>query len=108
MRWPQFTLRRLFAAVTLIGIGIPVLIDGSRREMQNPRSNAEDDVARCVMGLGSSLIASGTCLLFARLRYAALVGILALGFPFALLVVLVWGAIIFNAVWYGLTGIRLL
>lgn len=86
MRWTV-------AAATLLG-GIVVLVVGVYLETRNPRSNAEDDFAWCLLAVGVSMLGTGISIPFVRPLWVAVV---ALGLPFVAYVLAVsafWGWVV--------------
>jgi hypothetical protein len=83
-------------------IGLIVFAEGAYLETRNPRSNAEDDVAWLVLGVGVTMIAIGASTPFAPLWAVALIGTASPFVAFGLAVVVVWSVIILNAIFHYL------
>ena len=104
MKQPQFTLRRLLLAVSVLSIGVVVMIHGACLELRNPRSNAEDDLAWQVLAAGTSLIGIGIGLIFRRPKLTASLPILFPALGFALMVTVFWVCIFGYFVWQTVFG----
>jgi hypothetical protein len=90
----QFSLRRFFLIISVLGIGLGVLAKGCALEMQNPRTNEQDAAAWLQMGFGMSLIGTGVSLPFRRRSLTIAIAVCAPFVAFMLLVVIYWAALI--------------
>ena len=84
-------------AVALFCAGCAVFADGIYLETRNPRSNAEDDVAWCVLGVGVAMTAAGASLPFLPIWLVILIAIASPLIAFGTAVIVVWSVIILNA-----------
>jgi putative Mn2+ efflux pump MntP len=100
----QFTIRRLLFAFFVFAVGLTVLIEGVRRETANPRSNAEDLVALCVLAVGVSLVSAAASIPFAKRLTVAAIAFASPFIAYVLLVMLIWGSIICFALWKAVFG----
>jgi hypothetical protein len=90
-------------AVALFFAGLALFGDGVYLETRNPRSNAEDDVALCVLAAGVALITIGTSLPFLPIWAVALIGIVSPFAAFGVAVIVFWMIVMLNAVFrFGL------
>jgi hypothetical protein len=85
---PHGKRRRLALALTAIGLGI--FVAGLYLETRNPRSNNEDDVAWCILGIGAFLTGVGVSLRFVPTWLSIAIGIASPFVAFALAVTVVW------------------
>jgi hypothetical protein len=77
---------------------LAVFADGVYLETRNPRSNAEDEIALCVIGLGVGLISIGTSLPYLPIWVVAVVGVVSPFVAFAVAVIVFWLIVMVNAV----------
>lgn len=89
---------RWILAITIAVIGLAVFVYGIHLETQNPRTNAEDDFAWFVLAVGTAMTAAGIAMPFLRLKYVAVVAVVAPPVAFSAAVVVIWTLIILNAV----------
>ena len=81
-------------AVIASVVGLAIFAIGCYLETRNPRSNAEDDLAWLVLGIGVSLVAFGVSLWILRPLFALIIAIIAPPVAFCLAVVIVWACLI--------------
>jgi hypothetical protein len=85
-------------AVALLCAGCAVFADGIYLETRNPRSNVEDDIALCVLGIGVAMMAAGASLPFLPIWLVVTVAIVSPSIAFSIAVAVVWSVIILNAI----------
>jgi hypothetical protein len=71
-------------------------------ETRNPRSNVEDDVAWCVLAVGTAMTATGCFSPYLRLRYVPLVALAAPFVAFAAAASVVWSLILLGAILHAI------
>jgi len=84
-------------AAAVFGTGLLTMIVGGWLETRNPRSNAEYDLAWCLMAAAMCLIGAGISLPFARPTVVILTSIASPIAGWCLLVVVYWSAMLFNS-----------
>jgi len=84
-------------AVALFCAGCVVFAAGLYLETRNPRSNAEDDFAWRVLGVGVAMMAAGASLPFVPTWLVIPIAIVSPWIAFVAAVVLLWSVIILNA-----------
>ncbi len=92
---PILTTRRWIAVVPFI-VGLVIFACGCDLETRNPRSNAEDNFAWLVLGIGVSLGSFGVSLWFLRPIFAFIIAVIAPPLGFCLAVVIFWVCLIAN------------
>jgi len=83
------TTRRRIAAIAFIA-GLLIFAWGCYLETRNPRSNAEDDFAWLILGIGVSLGSFGISLRFLHPLFAPIIAVVAPPIAFCVAVVIFW------------------
>ena len=87
---------RQWIAVIASIVGLAIFASGCYLETRNPRSNAEDDFAWLVLGIGVSLGAFGVSLWFLRPLFALIVAIIAPPIASCFAVAVFWACLLAN------------
>jgi len=90
---PILTIRRWIAVVAFV-TGMVIFAWGCNLETRNPRSNAEDNFAWLMLGIGVSLGSFGIALWFLRPIFAFIIAVVAPPLAFCLAVVIFWACLI--------------
>ncbi|NOY41525.1 MAG: hypothetical protein GXP26_06780 [Planctomycetes bacterium] len=90
---PIPTTRRWIAGIALVA-GLVIFAWGCYLEIRNPRSNAEDNFAWLILGIGVSLGSFGIALWFLRPIFASIIAVVAPPLAFCLAVVIFWACLI--------------
>ena len=85
-------------AVALFCAGCAVFAVGLYLETRNPRSNAEDHVAWCVLGIGVAITTAGASLPFLPVWLVLPLALASPFIAFLIAVAVVWFVIILNAI----------
>jgi len=93
IRKPTTTARRWIAGLAFVA-GLLIFAYGCYLETRNPRSNAEDNFAWLVLGIGVSLGSFGISLWFLRPIFACIIAVVVPPSAFCLAVVIFWVCLI--------------
>lgn len=93
--------RQQAVCLVLIATGLATLAYWLRLQGMN-RTNAEDDLAICILGIGAAMVGAGISIPSLPPRYVLLIALASPFVLFAAFVIFVWSCIILYALFYSL------